>query len=149
VAGEVCSRPVSDSAEPLLPDTSSWVHYLRPGGATDLKMAMREALAQGRIATCWVVKTELLIGARDVAAYEVLRDALRGVVDIPITEQTWNDVARLGYDLRKQGLLVPLPDLVIAQCAIGSERVVWHADADFERIRDCSPLRTRFWRAST
>ena len=27
--------------------------------------------------------------------------------------------------------LVPLPDLLIAQCAIGGGRVIWHADEDF------------------
>ncbi len=133
--------------EPLLPDTSVWIHYLRPSGATDLKLAMREALLQDRIATCWVVKTELLIGARDAAAYDVLMEALQGVADVPVAAQPWNDAARLGYDLRKRGLLVAVPDLLIAQCAISSERVLWHADGDFERMRERSPLRTRLWRA--
>jgi len=139
---------VNDPFDPLLPDTSAWVNYLRPSGAADLKMAMREALAQGRVAACWVVRTELLVGAKDLAAFETLLEALRGVADVPITEERWDEAARLGYDLRKQGLLVPLPDLLIAQCAISSGRVVWHADEDFERIREHSSLRTRHWRTA-
>jgi len=43
--------------------------------------------------------------------------------------------------------LVPLPDLLIAQCAIGGGRVIWHADEDFEHIRQLSSLRTRRWPA--
>jgi predicted nucleic acid-binding protein len=148
VAGDVRSPLVNDPFDPLLPDTSAWVHYLRPGGAADLQMAMREALAQGRVAACSVVRMELLIGSRDPAAFDTLLEALRGVIDVPITEERWEEAARLGYDLRKQGLLVPLPDLLIAQCAISSERVVWHADEDFERIRERSSLRTRSWRTA-
>ncbi len=139
---------MNDPFDPLLPDTSAWVNYLRSSGAADLKMAMREALAQGRVAACWVVRTELLVGAKDLGAFDTLREALHGVTDVPITEERWDEAARLGYDLRKQGLLVPLPDLLIAQCAISSGRVVWHADEDFERIRGHSSLRTRHWRTA-
>jgi len=121
---------------------------LRPRGADDLKMAMREALAQGRIATCWVVRAELLVGAKDPAAFDALLEGLRGVPDVPITEERWDEAARLGYGLRKQGVLVSLPDLLIAQCAINTGRVVWHADEDYEHIRQLSSLRTRHWRTA-
>ena len=134
--------------ESLLLDTSAWVGYLRRRGADDLKTAVREALAQGRVATCWVVKAELLVGARDPGAFGTLLEALRGVPDVPITAARWEEAAKLGYDLRKQGLLLPLPDLVIAQCAISSGRVLWHADEHFERIRRLSSLQTRHWEAA-
>lgn len=136
---------MNDSAAPLLLDTSAWVHYLRPRGAVDLKSAVQEALGSGRVATCWVVKAELLVGARDPQAFDALSESLRGAFDIPITDGVWEEAARLGYDLRKHGTLVPLPDLLIAQCAITSHRLLWHADEDFERIRQLSTLRTRHW----
>lgn len=139
---------MTNPSEPLLLDTSVWVRHWRRRGAEDLKRAVREALVERRIATCWVVKTELLLGARDLTSLEALREALDGLPNIPITETIWADSASLGYGLRKRGLLVHLPDLLIAQCAISSGRVLWHVDSDFERIRQLSPLRTTYWQAA-
>ncbi|MBI4494356.1 MAG: PIN domain-containing protein [Chloroflexi bacterium] len=129
----------------LLLDSSVWVRYLRTKGWEELKAAVQEALARGQVATCWVVNAELLIGARDQTAFETLLEVLRGVPEVAITAAIWEEAARLGHGLRKQGLLLPLPDLVIAQCAIADGRVLWHADGHFEQIRQRSSLRTRDW----
>lgn len=132
----------------LLLDSSVWICYLRPRQWEDLKTAVQEALTQGRVATCWAVNCELLIGARDEPAFDILLEAIRAVPEVPLTPAVWEEAAQLGYRLRKQGLLVPLPDLLIAQCAISSGRVLWHADEDFERIRRLTSLQTRHWRVS-
>jgi predicted nucleic acid-binding protein len=134
-----------EGPELLLFDTSIWVRSLRPRGADDLKAEVRDALAQRRVATCWIVKTEVLIGARDPSAFTALLDTLEGVTDVPMTDDVWSEAARLGYELRKAGIKVPVPDLLIAQCAISSGRTLWHADAGFENVRQRSSLRTRHW----
>jgi len=110
-----------------------------------LKVAAREAIEQDRVAMCAVVRTELLIGARDPAAYALLIELLAGVRDVPISEDVWTEATRLGFEMRKQGVLIPLPDLLIAVSAIRSGRVLWHVDAGYERIRHLSSLRTRHW----
>lgn len=134
----------------MLLDSSVWIRYLRPRGSEELKTAVHEALADGRVATCWVVNAELLIGARDEAAFDTLLEGLLGLPEVPITEGLWEEAARLGHRLRKQqGLLVPLPDLLIAQCAISSGRILSHADEDFERVGQLSSLRTRYWQTSS
>lgn len=56
-----------------------------------------------------------------------------------------HEVAGLCYSVRKQGLIVRLPDLAIAQCAISRQRILWHTDQDFERIRQRASLRTMHW----
>ena len=137
-----------EDQEPLLLDTSVWVHSLRRRGWADLRAAVQQALDADRVATCWVVRAELLIGARDPAGIERLSAQLSGLPDVLITATVWDQAARLGYALRRQGLVVRLPDLLIAQCAISTGRVLWHADADFERLRQLSALRTRHWVAA-
>lgn len=134
--------------ELLLLDTSVWARSLRRRGAEDLKAAVADALREGRIATCWVVKTELLVGARDSTAFDVLSVQFSAIPDVPITGAVWADAAKLGYSLRRQGLVVSIPDLLIAQCAIASGRLLWHADGDFERISQLSSLQTRDWRSA-
>lgn len=139
---------MNDSHERLLLDTSAWVRCLRRWGAEDLKEAVASALTQMRIATCWVVKMEVLVGSRDTTAFDALADRFSGIPDVPITEAVWADAAMLGYSLRRVGVLVAVPDLVIAQCAIASGRILWHSDGDFELIRPLSSLRTRDWRTA-
>jgi predicted nucleic acid-binding protein len=112
-----------------------------------LKAAVRQELEEGRVVTCWVVKAELLIGARDAPSFETLADVLAAVREIPITDECWTHASRLGFELRKQGLLVALPDLLIAECAIIQRCVLWHADSDFENVRRLSSLQTRYWQS--
>jgi predicted nucleic acid-binding protein len=131
--------------EPVLLDTSIWVRCLRPRGAVELKSAVQEQVARGLVATCSIVKTELLTGANNPADFETLSQILGALIEIPMTGAFWDEVARLAYSLRKQGLIVPLPDLAIAQCAISSERILWHTDQDFERIEQRTSLRTMHW----
>jgi predicted nucleic acid-binding protein len=136
------------TSEPVLLDTSAWALYLRARGPAELKRAVQLALDAGQVATCWVVKSELLIGSRDAEAFATLLDVLAAVPDLPVTEESWLRAARLGYELRKQGLLVALPDLLIAQCVISAGSVLWHADSDFENIKRLTDLQTRYWQPS-
>lgn len=141
---------MSEVAEELLfLDTSAWARYLRRRGWDDLKDAVDDALVRRQIATCWVVNAELLIGTPDEAAFNDLLERMTAVAEIPITEVVWHEAARLGYQLRRRGVTIAVPDLVIAQCAIESGRVLWHVDQDFERIREHSALQTRYWQEAT
>lgn len=130
-------------ARGILLDTSAWIGYLRPHGWEDLKAAVQQAFRADPVYTCWVVNAELLIGARDEPSFAQLFDTLRVLPEIALIPQLWEAVARLGYALRRQGVTVPLPDLVIAQAAIAGDLVLWHVDEHFEHVRRLTPLQTR------
>jgi predicted nucleic acid-binding protein len=93
--------------------------------------------------TCWVVMAELLIGARDERGFTQLFDTLRVLPEIPVTNWVWEAAARLGYTVQRQGITIPLPDLVIAQAAITGDLTLWHVDAHFEHLRRHSTLQTQ------
>ena len=124
-------------------DTSVWIHYFRPEGPQKLKTAVKNALIKGQVVSCWVVKMEILVGARDEGSFNKLLEHLIAISDVPIDEAIWKEAARLGYRLRKKGLTIPLPDLVIAQAAIAKDVVLWHVDEHFEEIRRVASLRTK------
>jgi hypothetical protein len=130
-------------ARGILLDTSAWIGYLRPHGWGDLKAAVQQALRAEPVYTGWVVTAELLIGARDEPSVAELCDTLRVLPEIPLTPQLWEAVARLGYTLRRQGVTIPLPDVVSAQAAIAGDLVLWHVDEHFEHVRRLTPLQTR------
>jgi len=129
--------------ELALLDTSVWIQYLRSDGQQGLKTAVKRALIEGRVLSCSVVKTEILVGSRDEKIFAKLSDHLEAVPDIPIDETVWEGTARLEYTLRKKGITIPLPNLLIAEAAMQREAVLWHADNHFEEICTIVPLRTR------
>jgi hypothetical protein len=129
--------------ERILLDPSGWIYYFRPQGWEDLKAAVQRALSEGRISTCWVVKAEVLVGAKDEESFVTLLDNLRALPKIPVTGKLWEAAARLGHSMQRQGLTIPLPDLLIAQAAMEGNLVLWHIDEHFERMSRYSPLQTR------
>lgn len=133
-----------DSA--VLVNSSAWVGYFKPRSWGKLKAAVEEALVAGRVYTCWVVKAELLVGARDEGSFEKLLDRLRALPDIPIDDEIWGKASRLGFTLRKAGLTVPLPDLLVAQAALAGGLEVWHIDEHFDLISRATTLRARAFR---
>ncbi len=127
----------------ILFDSSVWICYLRPKGCAYLKAAVQLAFGEEHVHTCPVVKAEVLIGTRDEAGFSRLVGSFRALPDVTITDHAWEAATRLGYTLRRQGVTIPLTDLVIAQAAIENELVLWHVDDHFERIRVSSSLQTR------
>jgi predicted nucleic acid-binding protein len=45
--------------------------------------------------------------------------------------------------MRRAGVLVPMPDLLIAQAAVSQGLALWHLDDDFDEIARFMPLETR------
>lgn len=133
----------------VLADTSAWISYFRAGGSAELQVALRDALLEGRVQTCWPIRAELLIGARNAADLERLRVLLGSLAELTCGDDLWNGAARLGFDLKRKGLTVPLPDLLIAQAAIDGDVELWHLDDHFEAIREHSTLRTRSFHRAT
>ena len=124
-------------------DTSIWIHYFQPQGDEVIKTEVKSVLLAEQIFTCWVVKAELLVGAKDEKSFTRLDADLDAMEDVPITSEVWLKAAHLGHTLRHQGLTVPLPDLLIAQVALEEKLWLWHADEHFEYIKEIIPLKTR------
>ena len=124
-------------------DTSVWIHYFRPQGDEVIKTEIKSVLLAEQVFTCWVVKAELLAGAKDEEAFAYLSSILEALEEISLTPEVWLETARLGYNLRRRGLTIPLPDLLIAQAAAGEKLQLWHADEHFEYIKEIIPLETR------
>ncbi len=136
-------RGMSAPRQPILVDTSLWVRYFQPTGWEELKEELARLLDQGSLLTCWVVKAELLVGARNAGAFDRLLESLQSLDEVALTPEVWEGAARLGHKLRLKGFSVPLPDLLIAQAAAVAHAEVWHADADFDRVVEVSRLKAR------
>ena len=98
-------------------------------------------LAARRVATNRIIVTELLIGAKNSQEYEELKSELAVLPHLTLTEDIWAESARLGFALRRKGISIPLPDLVIAGCAIVRRCELLFHDQDFALIAKHAPLK--------
>ena len=117
----------------FLIDSSAWIEYLRPNGSTKVKQRVRDAIEKDEAVTCGVVIVEVSRGAKDNRLFEVLKETLMSLPQIPINDEVIEKAAQWGYTLDRKGKTVSTTDLFIAAAA-SEKAVVLHVDADFEII---------------
>ena len=129
----------------ILADTSAWV-WSRRQAYPELRSFFDSLLLGGQIATCDVVKLELLYGARSdefdqrreeldqLDACPIGPDQLRRAIDLA------GALAHATPDGHKS---VRWPDLVIAAAAEAARAELLHYDDDYERIGELTgqPIR--------
>jgi predicted nucleic acid-binding protein len=120
-----------------LADTSAWTTKHRDvtvAAEFDQRVTARE------IATCNVVRLELLWTARDESDLRALRTDLESLDDVPINDDTWRRAADVMELLAAAGPLhhrqVRMPDLLVAAAAELAGITVCHYDRDFELIAE-------------
>ena len=124
----------------ILIDTSAWVEFLRDTGSTTCHRV--EALLASEIATCDMVRMEVLAGARDEHHLRNLRGLLARAVSIPTTSANYELGASLYRRCRQRGETVrKLVDCLIASVAIRAGAPLLHRDADFDVLERHTELR--------
>lgn len=119
-----------------LADTSAWSWTRAVGG--DLREQFDEAVVDGTVATCDMVRLELLYSAQNATEFNALRHDLQALPDCPIEKQQWERALDVHEQLSNQGGLhhraVKHPDLLIAAAAEAAGVTVLHYDEDYDRI---------------
>lgn len=129
-----------------LADTSAWVWTRVTGG--DLRKAFDEAVIDGSVATCDMVRLELLYSARNAGEFTDLRDDLVALPDCPISKEHWQRALDVYAQLARQGgshqRSVRHPDLLIAAAAEAADICILHYDEDYDRIAAITGQETRW-----
>jgi predicted nucleic acid-binding protein len=119
-----------------LADTSAWVWTRAVGG--QLRAAFDNAIIEGDVASCGMVRLELLYSARNASEFTSLRDELDALPNCPIGTEEWQRALEVYERLAHQGGLhhraVRHPDLLIAAAAESAGIPVLHYDEDYDRI---------------
>jgi predicted nucleic acid-binding protein len=119
-----------------LADTSAWVWTRAVGG--ERRVAFDEDLVEGQIATCDMVRLELMYSARNATEFTSLREELDALPNCPIGVVEWKRALEAYEALARQGGLhhrsVRHPDLLIAAAAEAAGLPVLHYDEDYDRI---------------
>ena len=122
-----------------LADTSAWV-WSRRRAYPELRAGFDAAVVDGRIATCDMVRLELLHSARNPADFRDLADELSALPDLPVNKDQWTRALWVYERLSQQGgatqRAVKHPDLLIAAAAEAADTTVLHYDEDYQRIAE-------------
>jgi predicted nucleic acid-binding protein len=125
----------------FLLDTSVWIDVLPPGGTNvNLRDRVGALLAADRVAITGMVRMELLGGARTDWEWDQLNEHVSALHQLPVENDTWQEAAWMGFQLRRQGVTVPFTDLIIGAVAIGTDSVLLHRDRHFDMMAQHLPL---------
>ena len=129
-----------------LADTSAWV-WSRRRAYPELRHAFDVALVDGEIATCDMVRLELLYSARNPTEFAEIHQELAALPDCPIEKDQWDRALWVYEQLSIQGgasqRSVKHPDLLIAAAAEAADVTVLHYDEDYDRIAEITGQATR------
>ncbi|MFP4513652.1 MAG: PIN domain nuclease [Acidimicrobiales bacterium] len=115
----------------ILVDTSAWVEFLRDTGTP--VCAEVDRLLAGELATCDVIRMEVLAGARDEPHLRDLRGLLARATVLPTTPADYERAATLYRACRSRGETVrKLIDCLIGAVTIRHQTPILHADVDFD-----------------
>jgi predicted nucleic acid-binding protein len=120
------------AASPVLADSSYYIQSLRQG--QDPLKSLALAAATRDLAICGVVRCEV---ARGITRPEVLQrfQAVWNVmIQVPTDNRLWENVERTAWKLDREGIVLPLTDLIIACCAQRIGAVVLTFDYHFAMI---------------
>lgn len=129
-----------------LADTSAW-SWSRRRACPELRHAFDTALVDGELATCDMVRLELLHSARSPTEFAEIRHELAALPDCPIEKDQWNRALQVYEQLSARDgasqRSVKHPDLLIAAAAEAADVTVLHYDEDYDRITaiTCQPTR--------
>jgi predicted nucleic acid-binding protein len=130
-----------------LADTSAW-SWSRRRAYPQLRRAFDGALVAGELATCDMVRLELLHSARSGEEFAEIREELAALPDCPIETPQWERALWVYEQLSAQGgtaqRSVKHPDLAIAAAAEAAGVAVLHYDEDYERIAAITGQPTRW-----
>ena len=119
-----------------LADTSVWVWTRAVGG--ELRAVFDEDLIDGQLATCDMVRLELLYSTRNTTEFTAVRGELAALPNCQIGIEQWKRALEVYEQLARQGGLhhraVRHPDLLIAAAAEAAGIPVLHYDGDYDRI---------------
>jgi predicted nucleic acid-binding protein len=116
----------------ILIDSSIFIGWTRRG-INPLDM-LRRQLHANELVSCGVVRCEVLRGAIKPKALAELNALFDVIPEIPTTAKIWQQTAGLAWELDRKGMVLPLPDLVVAACALSMEATVITTDTHFAKI---------------
>lgn len=116
----------------VLIDTCVWIEYFRRK-ESPLSEKVKALISSGRAANCGIILYELSQGLKSKEENEIL-DGLMALPYFDITQDLWVKSGNLTNKLNKQGITIPMSDILIAAIALNKDLSVFTIDKHFNAI---------------
>ena len=120
------------AASAILPDSSFYIRLLRQ--RQDPLRALALAAETRDVAVCGVVRCEVGRALRPEKVRQRMRACWDVMINVPTDNRLWDEAERTLWELDRQGIVLPLTDVVIACCARRIGAVVLTHDHHFQVI---------------
>ncbi len=121
-----------DVNEPLLVDSSVYIDLLRSG--QDVASRLRDRITDGSALTCGVTRIEVLRGIIDRRIRDWMEQLFNEMTDCPLDAALVTAAAQLAWRLDRRGIVLPIPDLLIASCCLRAGAAVVTTDPHFQLV---------------
>jgi predicted nucleic acid-binding protein len=119
-------------ASPVLVDSSFYITLLRR--RQDPLKALALVAASGDVAVCGVIRCEVGRALRPPTVRERFQAFWDVAINVPTDNRLWTEVEQTLWDLDRQGIVLPLTDVIIGCCARRIGAVVLTYDHHFHDI---------------
>ena len=119
----------------ILVDTNIIIDFWNTPSDDARKIFLNEVLA-----TCGVIKTELLRGSNSEREFQQIQNALNAFFYLNFYENDWVMLSNELIALKHKGISVPFQDAIIAHLAIKYNCKLWTNDKHFSLISTVLPL---------
>lgn len=116
----------------VLPDSNFFIRSLKAG--LDPFAQLAQHAEKTEFVTCGVVVAEVTRGLRAPSLRQKFGENFALMTCVPTTTFIWDRVAHLAWSLDRQGIILPLPDLIIAATALEADATVLTFDTHFKKI---------------
>jgi predicted nucleic acid-binding protein len=119
-------------SSPVFVDSSIYIDLLRAG--QDPSSLLRGRVDEGMAFTCGIVRIEVLRGIMDRRIKEWMQRLFDEMVDCPLDQALVKDAVETAWRLDRRGIVLPIPDHVIAACALRAGAAVVTTDPHFRHF---------------
>jgi predicted nucleic acid-binding protein len=126
----------------ILVDSSAFIEYYRPRGIPAIQNAVDEAVEADLVWVNGVIQVEVLGFASRRPSYHELRHDFESFHWLEVERTDFDLATEIGLSLRKNGITVPAPDLIIAASAIRADAVLYHADSHYDSLARHTDLKS-------
>ena len=120
------------AASAILADSSFYIRLLRQG--QDPLAALAAAAMTREVAICGIVRCEVGRALRPPKVRQRFHACWEVMINVPTDNRLWEEAEQALWELDRQGIVLPLTDVVIACCArrIGADVLTY--DHHFQQI---------------
>ena len=117
----------------VLVDTSIWIEYFNKPDS-NVGKSLKSLLKKGRVVIAGIILTELLQGAKIEREFESILESMLALPFLETTLNTWIQSGRISSVLRKEGILIPTTNLIIASLSLEDNCRIFTLDLHLNKI---------------